>query len=126
MVVLAVLHMPPVIASLNCDTSPLHNVVVPLIAPAVGKGLTVTFVFREQPVGNIYVIVEEPEETPLTTPVPDTTVATELVELLHVPLPVASLKVVVEPTQTVVLPVILAGKGLTVKDVLVKQPVDNL
>ena len=46
-------------------------------------------------------------------------VATVGVPLLHVPPVVASLNVVVEPSQTVNVPVILAGDGLTVTLVVV-------
>ena len=43
--------------------------------------------------------------------------------LLHVPPPVASDNVVVPPTHTLVVPVIVAGNGFTVTTALVAQPV---
>ena len=49
-----------------------------------------------------------PAATPVTTPVPET-VATEVDELLHTPPAVASARAVVEPAQTVFVPVIAAG-----------------
>lgn len=58
-----------------------------------------------------------PAATPETIPVADPTVATDGVPLLHVP-PPASLNVVVDPTQTVSVPAMVAGSGLTVKGVV--------
>ena len=66
-----------------------------------------------------------PADTPVTTPVPGTTVATVVVLLLHVP-PPTSLKVVVDPTHTDTVPVIEDGNGLTVTTVVAKQPVLNV
>ena len=40
--VLVLLHMPPVVPSLNDVVEPTHTVAVPLIVPATGNGLTVT------------------------------------------------------------------------------------
>ena len=50
---------------------------------------------------------------PVTRP-PDATEAVPAALLLHVPLPVASLNCVVEPSQTILVPVIATGNGLTV------------
>ena len=53
-------------------------------------------------------ITAVPADTPVTTPPPagpKVTVATPVEEELHVPPPVASFNVVVEPTDTVVVPV---------------------
>ena len=47
-----------------------------------------------------------PPDTPDTSPVPGTTVATAAAPELHVPPPVPSLSIVVLPWQTVVTPVI--------------------
>jgi hypothetical protein len=62
------------------------------------------------------VIVVVPAATPVTTPVEDTTVATPVALLLHVPPEVVLLKVEADPTQTDVLPVMAAkaGNGFTV------------
>ena len=54
-----------------------------------------------------------PDETPVTTPVEDTTVAIPVLPLVHVP-PPASLKVVVNPAHTVPVPVMDVGNGFTV------------
>ncbi len=52
-----------------------------------------------------------PAFTPVTTPVPETTVATDVALLFQVPVPLASAKSVVVPLQKLVVPVIAAGKG---------------
>jgi hypothetical protein len=67
----------------------------------------------------VYVIVITPGITPVTTPLPEPTVAYALPLLAHVPPDAALLKVVVPPTHTVVVPVIAGGNGLTVKEVVV-------
>ena len=51
-----------------------------------------------------------PAATPVTTP-PLVIVATDVLELLHTPLAVASDKVVVKPAHTLVVPVIAATTG---------------
>ena len=104
---------------------PTHTFIVPVIT--AGKGLTVTVVVTKHPVGKVYDITEVPPDTPVTTPVPATTVATAGVALLHVPPAVASASVVVEAWHTVVVPVMTAGNGLTVtanglEAMLVPQP----
>jgi hypothetical protein len=60
------------------------------------------------------VITEVPAVTPDTIPEPEPTVATEVELLLQVPPDTASLNVVVDPVQTVSVPVIAAGNGVTV------------
>ena len=70
-------------------------------------------------------MVVVPAATPVTTP-PDT-VPTAVFVLLHAPLPTASVNVVVVPTHTVAVPVIVPALGdeLTVKTVvaaMVPQP----
>jgi len=66
-----------------------------------------------------------PADTPVTTPVA-VTVAVAVVPLLHTPPDVTSLKVVVAPVHTVLLPVIAEGSALTVTGTLVLQPVLNV
>ena len=51
-------------------------------------------------------MVVAPPETPVTTPLVPSMVATDVVVLVQVPPGVASLSVVVEPAQIVVIPVI--------------------
>jgi hypothetical protein len=66
-------------------------------------------------------MTEVPVETPVTIP-PASIVATPVVPLLHVPPGVRSLKVVVEPAQTMVAPVIASGTGLTVTVIANGEP----
>ena len=67
-----------------------------------------------------------PGVTPVTTPLPGTMVATRGSPLLQVPPALASLKFVVAPTQTELLPVIAAGSGFTVSVADVAHPVVSL
>ena len=55
-----------------------------------------------------------PTAMPLTTPVPEPTVATAVLLLLHEPPGVPSIREVVKPTHTVDNPVIAIGAGFTV------------
>lgn len=110
--VLPLAQVPPP-ASLKVVFDATQTLSVPVIAP--GSGLTVTGVVAVQPVDvKVKVIVAVPEATPVTTPVPETTVALLVLLLAHVPLPLASLNVVVKPWHTVVVPEIEDGPGVTV------------
>ena len=62
---------------------------------------------------------------PVTIPVVEPTVATPVALLLHVP-PPASDKVVVNPEQTLRLPSIAVGNGLTVTTAVMIQPVPKV
>ncbi len=66
--------------------------------------------------------MDVPPAIPVITPVEEPTVATAVLLLVHVPLPAASVKVIVDPAQTGVLPEIAAGRALTVTVVVVIQP----
>jgi hypothetical protein len=55
-----------------------------------------------------------PAATPITTPVPEPTVATPVLPLLQVPPLALLLNVVVLPMHTDAVPVIVAGTGFTV------------
>ena len=66
-----------------------------------------------------------PEATPFTIPVDGSTVATEVVLLVHVPPETVLLSVVAEPIQTEAVPVIVDGSAFTVTTVVVLQPVPN-
>ena len=67
-----------------------------------------------------------PADTPVTTPVVEPTVANPVLLLLQVPPPVISLNIVVEPVQTLAVPVMAAGNGLTVMIAVVIQPVASV
>ena len=62
-----------------------------------------------------------PAPTPVTTAEADPTVAIEVLEEVQVP-PPASVNADVKPTQTIVLPVMAEGAGLTVMVVVAVQP----
>ena len=63
-----------------------------------------------------------PADTPVTFPVAEPTVATDVLLLLQVPPLVTSDSGIEKPTQTTAGPVIAAGIGLTVTTVVVKHP----
>jgi hypothetical protein len=113
------LQVPPGDVSLKLVVKPTHVFRFPVIAP--GKALTVTVASAAQPVGNEYEIVAVPADMPVTTPVVPV-VAIVVALLLHTPPPEGSLKVVVNPGQTVMTPFIGNGPRLTVTDIVVKQP----
>ena len=122
--VLLLLHVLVPLGLLNVVVRPTHTDPTPVIA--AGSGLTVTGVVTKQPVGNVNVIVALPADTPLTTPVEEPTDAIAELLLLHAVVPDASLNVVVAPTQTVAVPVMDAGCGLTVIGLVIKQPVPSV
>lgn len=71
-------------------------------------------------------MVTVPADTPSTNPDVEPIVAIPVLLLLHTPPAVASFKVVVPSTQTLVTPVIEDGKGFTVTTVVVRQPVGKV
>ena len=60
-------------------------------------------------------MVTVPALTPVTMPVEAPTVAVPVAVLLHVPPPVASVSVILDPAHTLVGPEIATGKEFTVK-----------
>ena len=76
-------HNPPDGISVSIMVAPAHTEPGPLIAP--GPGLTVTTVVPVQPDVDVYVILVVPVVTPHTVPVVTTTVATDVLLLVHVP-----------------------------------------
>ena len=67
-----------------------------------------------------------PPETPVTTPVPEITVATDAVPLVQLPDGSGSDKVMVEFWQTMGVPTIGDGSGFTVTTTVATQPVANV
>ena len=110
--VLVLLQVPPEVASLNVVVKPTHTVEVPEIA--AGKGLTVTLVTARHPVLSTYEITATPPVIPVTVPEVASMVAIAVLELLHVPPPGRSVRKVMEPAQTVVVPLMAKGVVLTV------------
>ena len=66
-------------------------------------------------------MIEVPAPTAVTTPVLLTTVATEVVLLLHVPPVVVSVSVVLDPIHSPVVPPMAAGPAVTVKLWIIRQ-----
>ena len=71
-------------------------------------------------------MVAVPAATPVTTPVPEFTVATALLSLVHTPPLTALVSAVVVPGQARKLPPITDGNGNVVKVVVRKQPVASV
>jgi hypothetical protein len=67
-------------------------------------------------------MVAVPEATPPTIPVPDPTVATDVLLLIQVPPDETSLNDIFDPTHTAVGPVMADGIGFTVTMAVVLQP----
>ena len=67
-------------------------------------------------------MVEVPAPTPVTTPVAANTLATPVLLLLQVPVPVASVSVVVAPTHTTIVPFTAPGSGLITTLAVPTQP----
>jgi hypothetical protein len=111
-VLLLLVHVPGLDASVSVEVRPTHTFVVPPIA--AGNAFTVIGVVTEQPVGIVYIILGVPADTPVTMPDEAPAVACPGLLLVHVPPTVASLSVVVWPTQTTGVPVVATGVWLTV------------
>ncbi len=107
-------HVPPT-ESVNVVVEPAHTLAVPDIED--GEAFTVITFVVVQPVDKVYVIVELPLATPVTIPVDEPIVATDVVLLDHVP-PPASVNVVVKPAHTLAVPDIEDGKVFTVTTVV--------
>ena len=114
------LHTPPLIAVLSVVVHTSHTVRVPAIE--LGAADIVTTAVTRQVDDVAYVMIEVPAPTPVTTPVPDTTVAFAGLLLLHVPPLVALLSVVVVPIQADSVPLIAPGAAVTVTSYVATQP----
>ncbi len=75
-------HVPPLVVEARVVVDPTHTDAVPVIA--AGGAFTVTVVDVVQP-PSVYVINTVPALTPVTTPVPPSTVALDRLLLLHAP-----------------------------------------
>lgn len=121
---LLALHVPPLVELVSVLVKPTHTFGVPALA--AGVGLTVNGMITKQPVGRVKEIFSAPAATPVTIPVPEPTVASEALLLLHVLLPEPLVNVVVNPTHTFGVPPIVAGRGLIVAITVAKQPVGKV
>jgi hypothetical protein len=100
---------------------PAQYAPLPNTVKATGEVLTVTGVVLIQPKEEVKVIVTIPADTPHTLPVSDPTVAIATEDELQLPPPPSASEVQV-PMHVCVVPVIGPGKGLTVMDIVIKQP----
>jgi hypothetical protein len=116
-------HVPPDTVLFSVIMLPAHTEEGPLIAD--GAAFTVTIAVAIQPLPNVYVIVAVPAAIPVTTPVV-LIVAVNALLLVHVPPVVVLARVVVLPSHTAWVPVIVAGKAFTVIVADVSQPVLNV
>jgi hypothetical protein len=101
--VLLLLQVPPASASLSVIWEPAVTVLLPEIV--AGAGLTVKIIVVIL-VPTVYDMVHVPAETPVTIPVEEPTAAIPELLLLQWPPEVESIKVTVEPAQTLAVPLI--------------------
>ena len=115
---LLLLHVPPGVASVKVIEEPTHTLPGPTIAN--GERLTVTIAVLIQPAAEVYVIVDVPGVTPVTTPDAESTVATTILLLFHVP-PAESVRAVVAAVHTVRVPLMggAVQAGVTGSDKLI-------
>ena len=111
--------------AVNVTEPPAQKVVAPpavivAVVPAFTFTVAVTAFVHPFASVTVYVMVDVPAVTPVTTPVDDT-VATAVLDEDHVPPAVAEANCVVKPEHTFVAPVIAAtvGNGFTVTVVAV-------
>jgi hypothetical protein len=120
-VVLLLLQVPFAVASDNVMDEPEQTVAAPDMGP--GAAITVMFFVTALPQPVEKVIVAVPAiAPPVTTPEAEPTVATAELLVLQVPFAVASLNVVVKPTQTVAAPDMATGGAMTVIVVVAAEP----
>jgi hypothetical protein len=121
--VLLVLHVPPVTLLLNVMFEPEQTDAVPGMMAGAVKTVTVAVASGAQPLEKEIIVL--PAVPPVTIPVNGSTLATIVLPLLQVPLVIASLSVVASPEHTFLTPDIAVGKGVTV-DVTVDALVQPL
>ena len=119
--VFPLVHAPPLTVEVNVVDPDAHIACVPLNVPALGTAVTVTVVdavsFEQPPVPiTIYLIVEVPAETPVTSPLPSIVATPVDIELQVPPVPVVD-NIVVPFEQISVVPLMLPASGA---DVIVK------
>ena len=110
-------------ASVKVVVVPAQTLLLPLIGAGDGTTVIARVTVHEAP--KEYVIVVVPAAIPLTLPLEDPMLA--LAELLvHTPPATELVSVVVAPTQTVGIPPMTEGAGLTVIIFVTPQPVGNV
>ena len=96
---------------------------LPAAVTVAANALTVTIPVILQPVGIVYVIPATPAANPFTIPVEEPIVAVPVAPEVQEPPAVPSVRLVEEPIHTAAVPVIAAGRSLTVTVNVVIQPV---
>ena len=114
-------HVPAALSLVNAVLEPAHTESVPDIAS--GIGLTVIVAEVMQPVPRVYMIVATPWVIPVTAPAVPVPTPTVTSVLLHEPPEVASVRMIVDATQTAEGPPMLPGFALTVTSLIALQPV---
>lgn len=114
------LHVPLIVALLKLVVPPAHTWLLPLIA--AGSGLTTILDTVLHEVGNVYVMLALPADTPVATPAL-LIVAIAMLLLVHAPPGLVLLKFVVMPWHTFKLPLIGIGSGFTFTLAVRTQPV---
>ena len=109
---LLLVQVPPPGVEFSVVVKPTQTFGVPVMV--VGLALTVTTAVLIQPVPSAYVIVDVPATEPVTTPDVDKAIVALPLLLLHVPPAGVEFNVVVNPTHTFVVPVMVVGFGFTV------------
>lgn len=120
--VLLLLQVPGPALLLKVVVRPAQVTVLPVIAP--GEGLTVMAALTVQLPVTVYKMFAVPGIIPLTIPKKGSTVATEVLLLLHTPLPTELLRLERTPTHTFVDPYMGEGAGYTVIFFAAPHPVD--
>ena len=118
MLPLALLHAPPLTASVSVIDAPAHIGAFPFIA--VGAPFTVTTTDDWQPAGVKYTTVAVPGVTPVTTPLVRPTVTLPLADV-QLPPGTVAVSVIAAPTHIGLAPPMVAV-GLTVAIVVARQP----
>jgi hypothetical protein len=121
---LVLVQPPPGVVLASVVVCPTHVVSVPVTG--AGLAFTVTVVVRTQPVPSVYVIVAVPGTMPITTPVVGPTVAISGALVVQVPPRGRQLSVVVNPSHTFGLPVMIPGNAYTVTVCALRQPVASV
>ena len=105
-IVLLLLHVPPVVASVSVVVAPGQIAVVPPPIAATVTGATMVTAYLATDGPTVYLMVSTPAATPYTTP-ELLTVAMAADVLLQVPLVAVSVNEVLEPRQIELLPEIV-------------------
>ena len=120
---LLLLHAPPVTASVNAVLLPAHTLAVP--ASGNGVRFTVTMALAAQPVAvTTKEMVAVPAAPPVTVPVP-VTVAIPVALLLQVPPVVPSASAIVFPAHMAMPPLMASGAGFTLSIFVTVQPLPS-